>query len=224
MTYGSHLPPEVRDYMVELVGSVSADFGGGSGAVKALALADLIVTRGIRDTVEIGVYRGRSLLPVAAMLKLVGAGRAIGIDPWSAEEAMQHDDHEAGEAVREFAANHPWEETYKGVVQAIEMLELGEHCELRRMSSEAAAPGIADGSVGLVHIDGNHDRAAVERDVELYVPKLTRGGFLVLDDASWASVRPLVEDLRSRLEPVLQVFDGIPLYEAGNDFIIFRVP
>lgn len=210
--------------MVELVGSVPADFGGGSGAVKALAFADLIVTQGIRDAVEIGVYRGRSLFPVAAMLKLVGGGKVIGIDPWSAAEAMQHDEHEAGEAVREFAVAHPWEETYAGVVQAIEILELGDHCELRRLTSAAAAPGIAAASVGLVHIDGKHDRAAVERDVELYLPKLRRGGFLVLDDASWASVRPLVEELRGRLDPVLQVFDGMPLYEAGNDFIVFRVP
>ncbi len=132
--------------------------------MKALTFADLIVTQGIRDAVEIGVYRGRSLLPVAAMLKLVGGGKVIGIDPWSAEEAMQHDEHEAGEAVREFAATHPWEETYQRVVQAIEILELGGHCELRRLGSEAAAPGVPERSVGLVHIDGNHERAAVERD------------------------------------------------------------
>jgi predicted O-methyltransferase YrrM len=107
----------------------------------------------------------------------------------------------------------------------IDELGLGAHCEVLRMTSEEAASRIPDGSVGLVHVDGNHDRAAVEADVERYLPKLHPGGFLALDDASWASVRPVLEDLRGRLEPVFHIHDALPLHdEQPTDFAIFRVP
>jgi predicted O-methyltransferase YrrM len=76
-----------------------------------------------------------------------------------------------------------------------------------------------------VHIDGNHDRGAVEQDVRLYEPKLRPGGLLVLDDASWASVRPTMEELRTRLAPVLHLHDAARLYDdQETDFAVFRVP
>jgi hypothetical protein len=215
----------VRAFIEEVVASVPVDFGGGSGSGKALVLADLIARFGVTDTLEIGVYRGRSLLPVAAMLRVVGGGVATGIDPWGVDEALQHDEHAVGPRVNDWVRSHPWEETYQGVVQRVEQLRLQDHCRILRMTSEEAAPQIADRSVGLVHIDGNHDRAAVERDAELYLPKLVPGGFLVLDDASWDSIRPVAEALRSDLEVVFQLCDFLAVHDDhASDFLVLRVP
>jgi Methyltransferase domain len=223
--YGRHLHADVRQLIEEVVQSVPVDYGGGSGSGKALVIADLIAQFGVRDTIEIGVYRGRSLLPVATMLKIAGAGVATGIDPWVADEALQEDTHAVGPEVNEWVRSHPWDDTYQSVVDRIEQYSLTEHCRILRMTSEAAAPQIPDASVGLVHVDGNHDRAAVEQDVELYLPKLKPGGFLVLDDASWDSVRPVIEELRGRLEYVFQIGDFLNLHEAQpNDFVILRTP
>lgn len=224
-SYGRQLHPEVRAFIEEVVASVPVDFGGGSGSGKALVLADLIARFGVTDTLEIGVYRGRSLLPVAAMLRVVGGGVATGIDPWGVDEALQHDEHAVGPRVNDWVRSHPWEETYQGVVQRVEQLRLQDHCRILRMTSEEAAPQIADRSVGLVHIDGNHDRAAVERDAELYLPKLVPGGFLVLDDASWDSIRPVAEALRSDLEVVFQLCDFLAVHDDhASDFLVLRVP
>jgi hypothetical protein len=224
-SYGRQLHPEVRAFIEEVVASVPVDFGGGSGSGKALVLADLIARFGITDTVEIGVYRGRSLLPVAAMLRVVGGGVATGIDPWGVDEALQHDEHAVGPRVNDWVRSHPWEETYQGVVQRVEQLRLQDHCRILRMTSEEAAPQLADRSVGLVHIDGNHDRAAVDRDAELYLPKLVPGGFLVLDDASWDSIRPVAEALRSDLEVVFQLCDFLAVHDDhASDFLVLRVP
>jgi hypothetical protein len=93
-----------------------------------------------------------------------------------------------GPAVNDWSRPHSWEQTYAEVVERIEEFGLAGHCELMRMTSAEAAHRIPDASVGLVHIDGNHDRAAVELDVRLYLPKLVPGGFLALDDASWNSI------------------------------------
>ena len=223
--YGRKLAPVDAARLTAMVREVPLDFGGGCSAAKALALADLMIQFDVRDAIEIGVYRGRSLLPVAEVLRLRGAGRVIGIDPWSVSEALQREDHELGAAVNEFARAHPWEDTYRGVLERIERHGLGAHCELLRMTSEAAAGQIPERSVGLVHIDGNHDPAAVAADVALYEPKLRPGGLLVLDDASWGSVRPILETLRARLTPVLHLHDAVFVFdeEQQTDFAVFRV-
>jgi hypothetical protein len=224
--YGRRLDPKVSEFLEEVVQSVPLDFGGGSGASKALVLADLIVSLRLRTFVEIGVYKGRSLLPIATMFRVLGEGTAIGIDPWSAQHALQHDDHAFdADSANAWVEQQPWDETYQGVADRIELYGLSDHCQLIRMTSEEAAPQFADGSVDMVHIDGNHDRAAVERDVELYLPKLKAGGVLVLDDATWDAVRPIGEALRSRVEPIFQLFDSIGIHEdQGSDFQVFRVP
>jgi len=223
--YGRFLHAEVRQFLEEVVASVPVDFGGGSGSAKALVIADLIARHGVRDTIEIGVYRGRSLLPVAAMLRITGTGVATGIDPWSVDEALQEETHAVGPGVNEWVRSHPWEETYQSVLQRIEDLRLTENCRILRMTSEEAAPEFADASVDLVHVDGNHDQAAVERDVERYLPKVRPGGFLVLDDASWSSIRPVIEELRGRLDFVFGLTDFLNLHEdQPNDFAVLRVP
>ena len=223
--YGRSLHPEVMQFLEEVVASIPVDYGGGSGSAKALVIADLIAKHRIQNTVEIGVYRGRSLLPVATMLRISGAGVATGIDPWSAGEALQEETHAVGPEVNEWVRQHDWEGTYQSVVDRIESYLLTDHCRLLRMTSEEAAPQIPDASVGVVHVDGNHDQAAVLRDAELYLPKLSPGGFLVLDDASWDSIRPVVEELRTRLKVVFQLNDFINLHEdQPNDFVVLQTP
>jgi predicted O-methyltransferase YrrM len=149
----------------------------------------------------------------------------IGIDPWSITDALQREDHEVGPVVNEFVRAHPWDQTFAEVRERIDRFGLREHCELMRTTSAAAAPQIADASVDLVHIDGNHDQEAVERDVRLYEPKLRPGGLLVLDDASWASVRPTLEELRERLIPLLHLHDAAHIYdEQETHFAVFRLP
>lgn len=56
-------------------------------------------------------------------------------------------------------------------------------------------------------------------------PKLRPGGLLALDDASWASVRPTLEELRERLIPLLHLHDAAHIYdEQETDFAVFRLP
>ena len=56
---------------------------------KAYALASAIIALRPGVVVEIGIWAGRSLIPMALALKKVGAGKIIGIDPWRAEESAK---------------------------------------------------------------------------------------------------------------------------------------
>ena len=58
--------------------------------------------------------------------------------------------------------------------------------ELIRKPSETAVARFADQSLDWVYIDGNHHYEFVKRDLELYFPKVRRGGFIVCDDYHFA--------------------------------------
>jgi predicted O-methyltransferase YrrM len=223
---GPALTPELRADIDRVLEGIPVDFGGGSGHAKAYAFASLVVGQGVRRAVEIGVYRGRSLLPLATALRATG-GSAIGIDPYMADEALQFDDHAGGtDSARDWARETDWTAIHNSVLRNAAAFRVEPQIELWRMTSEEAADRIDPGSVDLVHVDGNHDAAAVERDVELYLPKLGAGGFIALDDASWPSIRPTARRLEDQLERVFELHDTqAQLYDAGgSDFAVYRVP
>lgn len=56
---------------------------------------------------------------------------------------------------------------------------------LHRNTSTQAAPTFADGYFDWVYIDGDHSTAAVVDDLNAWLPKVRRGGFLVGDDYTW---------------------------------------
>jgi hypothetical protein len=224
--YGGTLPGSLASAITAAMLAVPVDFGGGCSLLKGLLLASLIVDREMTLAVEIGVYRGRSLVPQALAFGVLRAGRVVGIDPYSAAEARQTDDHEAPhDSLETYALKTDWERLYLETRDRLASLGVGDRCELRRSTSHAAAPSFDDGSVDMLHIDGNHDLAAVADDLRCYLPKLKRGALLVMDDASWRAIRPAMETLDQSLERVFTLDDrGLGRLGTGSDFVIYRMP
>lgn len=54
--------------------------------------------------------------------------------------------------------------------------------EIHRMTSEQAGPLFAGNYFDFIYIDGNHNYEFVKRDIELYLPKVKRGGLITGDD------------------------------------------
>lgn len=223
---GRLINDDLRREMEEASASILIDSGGGASVLKALVLADLILERPVLRMVEIGVYRGRLLLPLALAMKRRGTGEVVGIDPYSAVEAEQHDEHNRSIDLRQWPHSIEWDCLYEEVQQNIRRLDVETCCRMIRGNSSDVATTFPPNSIDLLHIDGNHDRAAVLRDVELYLPRVSPGGYVVLDDATWPSVRPVFDDLKTRHELIFQLFDGggVTLDGAGgNDFAVFRL-
>jgi predicted O-methyltransferase YrrM len=129
--------------------------------------------------VEIGVFGGASVIPMAMALQAIGSGRVYGIDPW-----------EAGESVVGMEdANYEWwnnlnhEDIYIGFINALIFNKLTNYCIPLRATSEQAAP-LFD-VIDMIHIDGNHSEEKSWKDVELYFDKVRSGGIIVFDDISW---------------------------------------
>jgi Methyltransferase domain len=223
---GGALDPDLRRDLAEVSGSVPTDGGGGSSLLKVLVLAELIVSRQLTRVVEIGVYRGRLMLPLGRLMARLGRGEMVGIDPYAAEAAVQRDVEREGIDLVEWPTTVDWEGIHGEVLAAISRWGMDGHARLIRQRAEDAAASFAEAPIDLLHVDGNHDFAAVSRDVELYLPHVKDGGYLVMDDIAWPTVRPVYERLVQEHELVFDLVEnGVQLCpdDGVNEFGVLRV-
>ncbi len=214
-----HLTTTHRRLVEAAAEAILVDRAGGASVEKLLDVAALIVGEGVGDILEIGVYRGRFLCPLAALLEQLGRGHAIGVDPLEPAAATQPvRDLPAQQAVglNDWVADQDWDQIYAGLLASIDELGIAGRCTIHRTTSEQAAPVIADESVDLLHVDGNHGAGAVRRDCALYLPKLRRPGYVVLDDVSWPGVAPIANEMGRTATRIFERHAG------GDDYVVFQ--
>lgn len=146
---------------------------------KASVLIDIILKLKPTTIVEIGVFGGKSLVPMACALQVNQGGVIYGIDPWSAEASM--------EEVHNKDNKHYWSIVdhrgiMNGLMSKIEQLNLTDHIELIESTSENA-PLIYD--IDILHVDGNHSDKTSFYDVNKWVPLVRKGGWIIFDDMKW---------------------------------------
>lgn len=214
------MPDPLSAVIASAMSLIPVDFGGGCPVPKANVMAWLIRYFKITASVEIGVYRGRSLVPQAIAHKTATGGVAYGVDPYSPEIAIEHDNPELADKIAAHTWQTDWDALYRGVLDLRDALGLQDHLTLLRQTSvDAAAEFARQGRrFGFAHIDGNHDTVHVMKDVELYLPLMTPGGFVMMDDVSWDSVKPAVAAVAGRATLMIEV----PRQAAG-DYALFRM-
>lgn len=147
--------------------------------LKAHTLIDLILKAQPKVVVEIGVWGGKSLVPMACALQSLGEGTVFGIDPWdnqaSIEETME-------EANRDFwgYANH--NVILHSLKSKINQFQLHNEIVLIEDTSEHATP---IPHIDMLHIDGNHSQKKSYLDVTKWVPLMNSGGWIIFDDMTW---------------------------------------
>jgi len=145
---------------------------------KAAIMVDLVFETDAKTVVEIGVFGGKSLVPMAVAMKYKGSGVCFGVDPWSTAESLVGMD----------GVNAEWwgrldhEVIYRGLTQKIEEFGLDDTIVLIRETSKNA-PEIEE--IDILHIDGNHSEETSMVDVTKWVPLVKPGGFIVFDDMTW---------------------------------------
>ena len=133
--------------------------------------------------VEIGSYRGRSTLCLAKGVKGSRTTLIVAVDPhvYGTEEQL-----------RENLSHFGMSEVVRPIV-----------------APSIVAAGAWTGAVRVVFVDGHHERASVEADVDAWLPFLTPGDFLVLHDSTELSSFPgpaAVAKARLRVGPL---FDAV---------------
>ena len=116
--------------------------------------------------VELGVHYGDSYFTFCqACEELELDTQLFGIDHWLGDEQAGLYGEEVFETVSSYN-----EEFYYG------------KSTLLRMNFEEALQQFEDGSIDLLHIDGNHEYESVKKDFENWFPKLKKGGLILIHD------------------------------------------
>ncbi len=145
--------------------------------------------------VEVGTYLGRSLCSLGEVVERSGKTiRLIGIDTCRGsglEGPRQKDYH--GAAVAQGGG------TFAGALHK-NVLDCGygDSIQLIIADSLAASRLFGDASIDWVHLDAGHDYASVKADIQAWLPKVKRSGWLSGDDydeVKWPEVVKAVNDL-----------------------------
>lgn len=128
-------------------------------------------------TIELGVWGGRSCIPLALAHREQGHGIVYAVDPWSREASIENQNE----------ANAGWwgsvdhESVYRQFMAHLKAQGLEEYVKvIRQRSDDFTPPDVVD----FVHVDANHSDQAI-RDVERYCSKVRAGGFVFADDIKW---------------------------------------
>ncbi|MEC5157852.1 class I SAM-dependent methyltransferase [Chryseobacterium sp. MP_3.2] len=201
----------------EIYARIPIDFGGGCSIQKGLLMSLLISNFKLQKTVDLGVYRGRSLFPQAIAHKLFSDGVVFGVDPYSNLAAVQNDRPELQKDLDHFVKETDFNKLYNDVTSLIQSNKLTGNCMLVRETSADASSFFINNNymLDLVHIDGNHDTKFVMEDANNYLPLLNDKSFIVLDDVSWDSVQPAFNLLMKKMIFVDKLID------TYNDFALF---
>ena len=142
--------------------------------------------------VEIGVFGGRSLIPAAMGARDGPGGHILGVDPYSAAAAQEFSN---AQAETEWWGALDYDAHFQRCDAEIARLELRNFCGIARSTSQAVSHLFAD--LNYAHIDGNHNEAAVRRDLVHWLPKILVGGILVLDDTNDVEIRAAMTIMNS---------------------------
>lgn len=139
--------------------------------------------------VEIGVYGGKSIFPVAMELKRHGKGIVHAIDPWSNQAATIDYDGTHLQYWSQVDLN----KIYDIFIKTIGKTETENYINVIKSTSDDA-PEFDE--IDLVYIDGQHTAQSF-KDVDKYASKVKIGGYCYIDDYNWGEVKGLPYYLES---------------------------
>ena len=146
---------------------------------KAGVLIDIVLKTRPKKILEIGVYGGKSVVPMACALQALGEGVIYGIDPWDNDAAIQWVMNESN---IEYWSKTDLQWIKRELIMKIRQFKLEDEIILIESTSEAAEP-IQD--IDILHIDGNHSDVTSYFDVTKWAPLVKSGGWIILDDMTW---------------------------------------
>lgn len=178
---------------------------------KRKFIHDLIKITHSKTCVEIGVYKGSSLFSFAEILEPIG-GKITGIDPWSFEMSKnelwdkEYENYIFNELLK---GQETFDVIYDNVCNIVNNHNIYDTINLIRKPSENAFLDFEHESIDVLHIDGNHNELNVSRDILLYLHLVKKGGYIIMDDSNWGSVRNAINNFL------------IPHCDLTQDFGIF---
>lgn len=159
------------------------------------------------NVVELGTYAGRFTFCVATTLKYLRCGKVFTIDPWNNAECIRYLDPNKDKTNLEWWRKVDLEQMYKAYQNLMKKYGLEKQVVTLRMRSEEAVSHIPDG-IDLLYIDGNRSELVALQDVQLYLPKVREGGFILINDATWDQIKPAVKQVAEECSEIKSIDNG----------------
>lgn len=210
ISFSLHATP-IEEVMAK-VSEATPNLHGWCTKEKALHFVDLVFEVKPDLCVEIGVFGGRSLFPVAAALKALDHGMVVAIDPWNRDEIIRYFDPVKDQPHIQWWSKINYEQIYGSFLGMLAQYQLEDYVVTLRTTSELASYAIGD--IDILHIDGNHNEQVSNQDVRLYLPKVKVGGYIWLNDTLWS-------DLQSSVDLLFESCDVVKVIDGGNA-VLFR--
>ncbi len=188
-------PAEPSQEVLDRISAVIPTLEGWASVEKGTSMARLITQERPMLIVEIGVFGGRSLIPMAiAADALCDRNLVVGIDPWTVDSAIEGE--HASQEVEWWGKNVNLDAIHTGCMAAIRAARVNHRILIMRSTADRALAMFQERDnptpIDLLHIDGNHSEAASTRDVLGYLPLVRKGGWIYFDDSDWASTQKAV--------------------------------
>lgn len=186
------------------------DVEGWAPAEKIRYMYKLVKQTDAQAIVEIGVYGGRSLIPMAVACKEKGSGICYGIDPWKKEASIEG--WPDGDVNKEWWGHldHHW--VYGRWRSSVEKYGVKNQIYELIGKSEQFHRMFKDECIDIFHLDGNHAEQVALADVEQWKSKVKIGGYWIFDDTNWPSTTKAIELLEKSYD-LVKDFDGWRSYK-----------
>jgi len=135
-------------------------------------LTSFIKKNNFRNYVEVGVWKGDTLSYIANHNKILN--KISGIDPY--EVKLYGNDMKGCMALE---SQETFDKVYRKV---IERFKGNPNIKIIKKTSKEASMDFKDNSVDLVFIDADHSYKSVKDDINLWLPKVRKGGILAGHD------------------------------------------
>lgn len=162
---------------------------------KANKLAEFVYCSEASICVELGVFGGRSLLPMAFALDQLDLGGVVyGVDTWRKIDSL---DGENSLTNNEWWSSIDLEDIYKKFLNSVILNNVTDHVNILRMRSDDASVFFGESVVEVIHQDSNHSEDIGMKEISDWWTKLKLGGIWIIDDVDWDSQKNTIKKLDS---------------------------
>ncbi len=187
---------------------------------KADALISLMLNIQPKISVEVGVFGGSSLTPIAVSLQYLRSGKVFAVDSWNNQDCIRY--------MTDKDPNKSWWSSvnlnmvYNSFINILHNNGLHNVCTVLKSDSVQAAAHFADESIDFLHLNGNHTFLGTKRDIEAYLPKVKTDGYILVSDVMWViedNITPICEAVEDLFE-TCELIDGV---EGDNVFLFKKI-
>lgn len=164
----------IKSYALQVMNSID----GWCSIHRASFLIDLIVATQPQVIVEIGVFAGKSLIPMALTLRSNGSGKIYGIDSWDKSQwAIGMDG-----GLRHWLKDKNYEQAKSSLLNKINQYGLQNQVVIHHATS-MNAPIIPN--IDILTIDRYSYEEEAYQELCKWVPYVKKGGLIILNNVSW---------------------------------------